>query len=87
MVVQHPCAKVARSTPRRCRCCRARIAVPYSGNMSLLLATGSNVTVPVQGTYTGSTYAPAVRTPPSAVEATLLFLIAQQSEPWRSLSA
>ena len=43
---------------------QGKIAVPYSGNMSLLLATGSNVTVPVQGTYTGTTYAPAVRTPP-----------------------
>ncbi|CAK0786785.1 hypothetical protein CVIRNUC_009999 [Coccomyxa viridis] len=38
---------------------QGKIAVPYSGNMSLLLATGSNVTVPVQGTYTGTTYAPA----------------------------
>ena len=47
---------------------QGKIAVPYSGNMSLLLATGANVTVPVQGTYTGTTYAPAVRTPPSAVE-------------------
>ena len=43
---------------------QGKIAVPYSGNMSLLLVTGSNVTVPVQGMYTGTTYAPAVRTPP-----------------------
>lgn len=42
---------------------QGKIAVPYSGNMSLLLATGSNVTVPVQGMYTGTTYAPAVCTP------------------------
>ena len=61
---------------------QGKIAVPYSGNMSLLLATGSNVTVPVQGTYTGTTYAPAVRTLPQAWNT--LLLIRQQCELWTS---
>lgn len=39
---------------------QGKIAVPYSGSLSLLLSTGGNVTVLVQGTYTGTTYAPAV---------------------------
>lgn len=39
---------------------QGKIALPYSGTLSLLLDTGGNITVPIQGTYTGTTYAPAV---------------------------
>jgi hypothetical protein len=35
-------------------------AVPFSGTLSLLLDTGWTVTVPVQDSYAGTTYAPSV---------------------------
>ncbi len=39
---------------------QGKISVPYTGTLSLLLVTGGNVTIPVQGVYQGTTYAPAV---------------------------
>lgn len=39
---------------------QGKITAPYSGILSLLLVTGGNVTLPVQGVYQGTTYAPAV---------------------------
>ena len=39
---------------------QGKITMPYSGILSLLLATGGNVTMPVQGVYKGTTFAPAV---------------------------
>ena len=39
---------------------QGKITVPYTGTLSLLLVTGGNVTLPVQGVYQGTTYAPAV---------------------------
>jgi len=39
---------------------QGKIIVPFSGILSMLLSTGASTTVPVQGVYTGTTYAPAV---------------------------
>ena len=42
---------------------QANILVPYTGNLTIQLDSGSSLTVPVQGMYEGTTYAPAVSTP------------------------
>ncbi len=42
---------------------QARIAVPYSGNLTIQLDDGASLTVPVRGVYEGATYAPAVSHP------------------------
>ena len=39
---------------------QGKITVPYTGMLSLLLVTGGNISLPVQGVYQGTTYAPAV---------------------------
>ena len=37
-----------------------KVAMPFSGTLSLLLNTRASVTVPIQSTYTGTNYAPAM---------------------------
>ena len=37
--------------------------MPYSGELSMVLDTGASFSVPVSGTYQGTTYAPAVSSP------------------------
>ena len=39
----------------------ARTQVPYTANLTLQLPSGANLTVPVRGTYRGSSYSPVVR--------------------------
>lgn len=39
---------------------QASIIVPYTGNLTMMLDSGANVTIPVNGTYQGTTYAQAV---------------------------
>ena len=39
----------------------ARAQVPYTANLTLQLPSGTNLTVPVKGTYRGSSYSPVVR--------------------------
>ena len=40
---------------------QARIATTYSGSLSVHLATGANLSLPVSGSYQGITYSPIVR--------------------------
>ena len=49
------CAKMAVFVPLQ-----ASITVPYTGNHTMVLDSGANITIPVQGTYQGTTYAQAV---------------------------
>lgn len=40
---------------------RARLQAPYTANLTLQLPSGTNLNVPVKGTYRGSSYSPVVR--------------------------
>ncbi len=40
---------------------RAGAQVPYTANLTLVLPSGQNLTVPTNGTYRGSSYSPVVR--------------------------
>lgn len=44
----------------KCHCVQARISVPYSGNLTLQLDAGAELSIPVRGVFQGVTYAPAV---------------------------